>query len=375
MKNKKIGVGIIGASAGSWAVRGHLPALVKLNDTFKVVAVSTTSQDSAQKTADEFKVPHAFDNENDLVAHPDVRLIVVAVKVPMHRHLIETALKAGKVVYSEWPLGNGTEEAKLLCSMAHKLQIKTFCGLQSRSLPEMKFIKDLIADHYLGEVLSVTVVGAGNNWGTSLPTEAMAYLLDPKNGATMTHIPFSHTLDGLQFCLGNFKEVAALLEKRNTEVLISDTGKTVPQVSNDQLLLMGKLTSGPIVSVHYRGGESNGVNLYWHIQGRKGELVISSPTGHLQFGKLRLQAAFGGKPLKDLAIPEIYRPTEGGTPGFDAELSRCLYYAYQEVAADINNGTTVFPTFRSAVERQMLLDDIESSAKHESTLTSTRTEL
>ncbi len=108
MKNNKIGVGIIGAGEGGWAVRGHIPALKRLDQLFDIVAVSTNNMESARASAQKFGVPNAFDNEYDLVKHPNVDLVVVAVKVPAHYHLVSTALDGGKMVYCEWPLGNGT---------------------------------------------------------------------------------------------------------------------------------------------------------------------------------------------------------------------------------------------------------------------------
>lgn len=233
----------------------------------------------------------------------------------------------------------------------------------------MKFLKDYIAQGTLGEIFSASVIGAGSNWGTTLPSESLAYLVDPKNGATMLHIPFAHTLNGLEFCLGSFKTFAATLKRRNNETLLTDVNKKIPQLTNDQIIVTGALENGTIVSLHYHGGESKWLNLYWEIKGSKGELIISSPTGHLQFGQLKLQAAIGEEPLTDLEIPESYRPNEGGRPGFDAEFSRCLYYAYKRIGEDIANNTSFFPDFNSAVKHHHLLELIEHSASREQALT------
>lgn len=368
MENKKIGIGIIGASEGGWAVSSHLPALQMLKQHFKVVAVSTTKQESADSTASKYGVPYAFNNEYELINHPEVDLVVITVKVPMHKHLVETAINAGKMIFCEWPLGNGTAEAEYLCRMATEKHVKTFCGLQSGTLPELRFIRDYITEGSLGEIFSATVMGAGNNWGTTLPSESFAYLVDPSNGATMLHIPFAHTLDGLQFCLGKLETLASMLMQRNREVLLKDSNKIIPQESKDQILVMGTLCNGTVITIHYHGGESGGTNLYWEIKGSKGELVISSPTGNLQFGKLRIQVAIGEEPLTDLAIPEKYRPAEGGAPGIDAKLSRGLYYAYQEIAADILGGTVNFPSFETAVKHHQLLDLLEQSSSQQNKL-------
>ncbi len=368
MENKKINVGIIGGSLNGWAAYSHLPALQMLKDKFELTAVSTTSQESSDAAASKYGVKHSFDNEYDLVNSPDVDLVMVAVKVPYHKHLVETAINAGKMVFCEWPLGNGTEEAIYLNNLAKEKSVKTFCGLQSGTLPDILFLRDFIAEGNLGEIFSSTVLGTGENWGTTLSSESLIYLLDPKNGGTMMDIPFAHTLYGFEFCLGKIDKLSSLLVTRNNEILVKDINKTVPQLSKDQIVLMGTLVNGTVMNLHYHGGATDGINLQWEIIGRKGKLLITSPTGNLQFGKLKIQLALDEEPLKDLEIPEKYRPNKGGAPGFDAALSRCEFYAYEVMAKDILNGTNIYPSFKNAVKHHQLLDLIKQSSDQESKL-------
>jgi len=362
MKKEKLGVGIIGAGKGSWAVRGHIPALQKLSAHFTLTAVSTSAMQSAKATAEQFGIAYAFDNEYDLVNHPSVDLVVVAVKVPAHDHLVRTALEAGKMVYCEWPLGNGTAEAKALADLAAEKGIRTFAGLQAHALPELKYLKDFLAEGRIGKVLSSAIIGTGDNWGTSLPTESLAYLLDPKSGANMMTIPFAQTIDGVEFSLGAFTEITAQLATRNYAVLIGETNREAPLLVNDQVLLSGTLLNGIIFSAHYSGGESQSHNFYWSVKGSAGEIVITSPTGHLQFGKLDLQVSFGKEALQPLVVPASYLPDEGGEPGLSADPSRAVYYGYKEIAEDLAEGTKVFPSFSYAVTRHEFLDQMITAA-------------
>ena len=141
MTNKKIRVGIIGANTTNWASRSHIPAL-KLIPEFELTAVSTSNLISAKSAADKFGSTHAFDNEFDLVNCADVDLVVIAVKVPHHYKLVKAAIDAGKMIYCEWPLGNGTSEAQELARMAASKGLRTFTGLQSLSLPENTILKE-----------------------------------------------------------------------------------------------------------------------------------------------------------------------------------------------------------------------------------------
>lgn len=192
MESTIIRVGIIGANTTNWASQSHIPAL-KLIPEFELTAVSATKLSSAQAAGEKFGVKHAFDNEFDLVNCPDVDLVVVSVKVPYHYKLVKAAIDAGKMIYCEWPLGNGTKEAEELAEMAAAKGLRTFTGLQALSLPETVFLKKTITDGLIGEVLSSSVIASAGGWADTDIKERL-YLLDPANGATMMDIPFGHTL-------------------------------------------------------------------------------------------------------------------------------------------------------------------------------------
>jgi predicted dehydrogenase len=110
-------VGIVGLSAErGWATTAHIPALRALSDVFELTGVADTSLTSGQAAAAAFDIPRAFENVAELVASPDIDVVVVTVKVPYHREVVAAALAAGKNVYCEWPLGNGIAEATELVS-------------------------------------------------------------------------------------------------------------------------------------------------------------------------------------------------------------------------------------------------------------------
>ena len=114
---KSIGVGIIGASPGAgWAAATHVPALQALPQ-YDLRAVATSRAESARRAAAEWSVD-AFDDPRQLIAHPGVDLVVVAVKVPDHHELVTQALAAGKMVFSEWPLGVDLAQAEDLTARA-----------------------------------------------------------------------------------------------------------------------------------------------------------------------------------------------------------------------------------------------------------------
>src|SRR5947207_14875628 len=152
---KRIRVGIIGANPdGGWAAQAHIPALKSLSDDFEITALSTTRRDSADAAGKRFGVSLAFDNHQDLVNSAEVDVVAITVKVPHHLELATAALDAGKAVYCEWPLGNGLKEAEKLAALAKKKGVLAVAGLQARAAPTVAYVRDLIGQGYVGEVLS-----------------------------------------------------------------------------------------------------------------------------------------------------------------------------------------------------------------------------
>ena len=355
-----IGVGIIGASpdSGGWAVTAHIPALRALPD-YRLAAVSTSRRESAEAASRTFGVP-AFDNHEALIAHPDVDLVVVTVKVPLHSRMVSAALDAGKMVYCEWPLGNGLADAARLSEYALGAGVPTVCGLQARFSPAIRYVRDLIADGYIGEVLATTVVGSGHLWGAETQRQ-YAYAFDASNGATLLTAPVVHALDALIFTIGDFEGVTASTAIRRRVVRIVEDGSIQPVTAPDHVAVSGILRGGAVASVYYRGGASRGQNLRWEINGTQGDLVLTADIGVIQVADLKLE---GGRDadasVGELPIPHGY---DDFAPQVPAGRPRNVGYLYAQFAKDLREGTQLVPDFVEATKRHALIEAIQLASE------------
>lgn len=358
MTDTPIRVGFIGLNPGiHWASTAHIPALQALPDDFTVVGVANTSLASSQNAAEAFGLPHAFENAQALVASPEVDLVVVTVKVPHHHELVSAALAAGKHVYCEWPLGNGLAEARELADLAEAKGVVAAVGTQMRVAVEVEYLRQLIADGYVGNVLSTTLVGSGGQWGAETDA-AHAYLYDRTNGANLLTIPLGHTLAGLQEVLGPIDTVSARLINRRKTVHVADTGETIPTTSHDQILIHGTLASGAALSVHYRGGQSRGTNLLWEINGTQGDIQVTGATGHGQITQLFIHGANGDA----TELAPLTPPAEALAGWPDTSVARNVARIYALIARDIRTGSRSAPSFRNAVALHETIDAIERAA-------------
>ncbi len=359
LRGSRIRVGIIGANPDrGWAAQTHIPALRSLADDYEITALSTTRRESADAASELFGVPLAFDNHEELVNSPAVDVVAVTVKVPYHFELATAALEAGKAVYCEWPLGNGLQEAQTLAALAKKQGVLAVAGLQARSAPAVAYVRDLVEQGYVGEVLSTTLVGSGMGWGPTVEP-FNAYLNDKKNGATMLSIAVGHTADALCYCLGEVRELAATMAMRRKRFTIAGTGEGKPMNADDQVGVTGLLEGGAAFSIHYRGGVSRGTNLLWEINGSEGDLQLTATGGQAQIWELDVRGGKGAQSsLELLPVPEQYRWAPPQVPGPSTNVAQ----AYARFARDYRDGTHLCPTFDDAVTRHRMLDAIETAA-------------
>jgi len=361
MKTNRIRVGFIGLNPDShWASKSHIPALKFLSDDFEIVGVANTTYESAKRSSEAFQIPYAFLNTEALINSPEIDLVIVTVKVPHHFELVKNALESGKHVYCEHPLGNGLEETRLLAEMAAKKNVVAVVGTQMVVAPEILYLQQLIKEDYIGKVLSTTLIGSGGSWRNET-VEDLYYLYDKANGATMLTIPLAHTLAGVTSVLGSFSELSSKMINNFTMVKMLETGEVKSKTAEDQIMVIGTLTNGIAISVHYRGGISRGTNLLWEINGTEGDIQIRGGLGHGQLVSLSIFGARGiEKELQLLKVPvEIMNnfpenPVEGNVARI-----------YKLLAEDIRNNTRNAPSFKDAVKLYELLNNIELSAKNE----------
>lgn len=363
---KKIRVGIVGLKPEvSWAARAHIPALRALSDDFEIAGVANTSYASAADAAKAFDIPLAFADIESMAQSPDVDLIAVTVRVPFHLELVRAAVDAGKHVYCEWPLGNGLAEAEEMAAMVRARGVIGVAGTQARVAPEVLYLRKLLEDGYVGEVLSSCITAQGRSWGpVHTDFKNRAYLLNNSNGASMLTIPFGHTVAAVRDVLGDFTTLTSIIENRRKSILLPETGEVVPFDTPDQIAVCGRIGSGVPITMNYRGGmPRSGEGFTWDISGTEGDLRITGLHGGAQQVKLSI---YGGRgvdaPFEVIPVPDDYTAGDWPEHIYPSNVARI----YARMASDILHGTSTAPSFDDAVELHRVIDAMErASAKQD----------
>jgi predicted dehydrogenase len=178
-----------------------------------------------------------------------------------------------------------------------------------------------------------------------------AYMLDKTNGANALTIAVGHSLDILNYVLGEFADLSALSDLRRPLITIEETGEQIEKTAADQIALIGTLTSGVIASVHIREAVAGGIGFLWEINGTDGTLRIIADQAQPQIFPLTVAGARGRNEPAELAVPAALTQKWPALTSLEGTPASNVARAYAGLAADIENGTHTVPDFADAVRR------------------------
>ncbi|WP_427885313.1 Gfo/Idh/MocA family protein [Kribbella sp. GL6] len=147
-----------------------------LPDDAAVTAVASRSQQSADKFAAEFGIPHAYDDYRRLIDSGEVDVIYIGTPHPQHYPIARTALQAGIAVLCEKPVTLTAEQARDLVAVAHEHDTLFAEAMWMRTDPVIQALFKDLASGVIGEPQQVTADFAFHK--ASLPVR----LLDPALG-------------------------------------------------------------------------------------------------------------------------------------------------------------------------------------------------
>jgi len=346
-------IGIVGAHpAHGWGLTSHLPAIRSLK-RLAVTAVAARTRDIAEEAAKVYGAKHAFTDAVSLSRCTDVDVVVVCVRVPLHREVVLAAVDAGKHVYCEWPLGRSLNEAQELRDAAKRSGIRHVIGLQGRTNPAIDAAAKLVKSGRIGRVLSARMVSTSNGWGAQV-LQRYAYTADASTGATLLTITAGHSLDSLRHVLGGIETVSALLATQRTQVTVADSGSTLEPTSPDTAVLCVRHDSGCVSSIAIGGGRPRFGGFVFDITGESGELRISgNDLGDFQVIPLTLTGHLSDEDL------HVYSETDPTIPsGTAANVAR----VYQRLINDIDQGSETAPNFDDAVSLSGILEAVQRSS-------------
>ena len=389
---RKLKVAVAGAGLNrspdgreGWAVRAHVPALKALPDLYEVIAVCTTRMETAQASARHFGVPHAFDSVERMLAElPEIDIVCVSARPVHHFRIAAAALRAGKHVYCEQPLGVSTHEAEALTKLASERHLRTVIGHQSHYEPATLEMAELVRAGYVGTPLTFAHTYFVSNYIAPRPSHRQ-WLFQADMGGHPAYRS-GHSLDRVHSVLGmDVSAICADMAVQVPERAALDRAGTIKSNQVDNMNFIVRVGANVMGTVQVSFTAWFGTGNRFEIYGTEGMLMLATADsaawnkengeGDPARGELRLYGAHADLQnlLENPTAPERLQKQFRALPVadrhtyvHDIERGRATFLVAQTwhaFARAINEGHECAPSFRDKLKIHRVWDAAENSLR------------
>ena len=140
----------------------------------RLLAVCDVVETRLSAAQQRFDIPQSYTNLKEMLANPDIELVVNLTPVHLHYETSKAVLEAGKHVYSEKPIATSMEKADELVAMAEETGLRFAVAPALLVHPETVEIKRLIDTGAMGKVCFIRARGSHPG-----PDRLVDYKTDP----------------------------------------------------------------------------------------------------------------------------------------------------------------------------------------------------
>ncbi|BAQ63978.1 Gfo/Idh/MocA family protein [Geminocystis sp. NIES-3709] len=343
----KIKIAIIGTGFGKQI---HLPAF-QIHPRTEVTAIYHHDLNKAKSIAQEYNIPFASDNLEDICSSPNVDVVSISTPPFLHYDMAKIALENDKHILLEKPINLNSNETKKLWELAQKKGKIAVTDFEFRFIPAWQLLKEYLDQDFVGKTRLIKidwlVASRANpdrpwNW----------YSVKEKGGGVLGAIG-SHVFDYINWLFGEVNTISAHLscaiEQRPDP--FSDN-ELKPVTADDTCLITLELKNYTPVQINLSSVTYQGRGHWLEIYGEKGTLVLGSSNLKDYVHGFKLYTSKEDKPLteveipKRLAFPQVY--TDGRLAPFIRVVDRLV--------TSINTNTNLEPSLKEGFYSQLLMD-------------------
>ncbi len=143
-------VGLLGT--GLAPTKLYLPAFAALRGRLEVVACANRTRKKAEAYARLARIPKVVDDAAALIALPEVEALVISLPIDAQPRYVLEALRAGKPVLSEKPVGPSVAAARRLVRAAKRHDVPWLVGENFAFMPHVEKLARWVKSGRLGDV-------------------------------------------------------------------------------------------------------------------------------------------------------------------------------------------------------------------------------
>lgn len=147
---RRFGIGVIGC--GTIAQTAHLPAIARLRDRARLVAVADVRAEAAERAATTWEAEASYTDYHALLDRDDIDVVIVATPEFLHAEQVAAAAAAGKHILCEKPMAPSVEEADAMLVATRAADVVFMVGHSRRFTPRYRAVHAAIARGEIGQV-------------------------------------------------------------------------------------------------------------------------------------------------------------------------------------------------------------------------------
>ena len=221
MSMKTIRWGMIGC--GSVAEVKSGPGFYKADQSV-LAAVTSRRPAVARDFAQRHQIAKVYETTEQLLADPDIDAVYIATPPASHKALALQVAKAGKHVYVEKPMAMRSAECREIVEACEQNGVRLFVAFYRRGMPRFLKVKEWLDAGAIGDVRCVRVLQYRAPAPEELSPETLPWRLKPEVAGGGHFLDMGvHTLDILDFWLGNIEEVQGIASNLAGLYAVEDT--------------------------------------------------------------------------------------------------------------------------------------------------------
>jgi predicted dehydrogenase len=322
-RGRDLRVGMIGFAHVHAEFRGR--ALAEIPGA-RVVAVADDDEARGRDAAERFEAGHFSTDWRELLALPEVDVVMVHSANADHADQVVAAAEAGKHVFCEKPIATTVADARRMVEAVRTAGVEGTTAFVSRFSQEASRAKRIVDSGVLGEIVNArALIGLAGVAEIGCPPYMVEWMIDPVAGGGGAWVDEgSHAVDLLRWLVGEIEAVSAFTARRvKRELAVEDIGVAVLRFANGAL---GELATSWSLAVDI--GMRNTVELY----GERGTLVLEATA---RFPRVELYTEDLPPALRGWVSPHI-QPDEAEPHDYKSWPPHVHHYK-REVAAYVAN--------------------------------------
>ncbi len=257
----------------------YLSNMMRKFSTLEVVACAASHRENAEKKAAQYGIRAA--SVDEILADPEVELVVVLTPAHTHYELVRKALLAGKHVYTEKTLATDLREAQDLIAVAAEKGLRLGCAPETFMGSALQTVRKAIEEGLIGDITSFHVVA---NRDLTLLASLFKFLRQPGGGICYDYGVYY--LTALVSLLGPAQAVYARVGnhsrvRKNVIPDSSEFGQEYIYDNEAQVNAVLTLKNGVTGTFSLNGDSAAPDQAYFTIHGTKGILRLGDAN---QFG-------------------------------------------------------------------------------------------